>query len=88
MFFTGYASHVRIGLLTVQVNSAYSRVIANTPYAVVFGREPKTAPLFGRGALVDEIDVIEGDSYSTAYDQSDTELEVISSVLIFLYLIS
>ena len=61
------------------MNSNHSTVINAAPYKVVFGREPKGPPLFGRDGLVledDEPDEHEH-SYSTAYDLDESNPEVI-----------
>ena len=62
------------------MNSNYSTVINTSPYKVVFGREPKRPPLFGREGLVledGEADENENDhSYPTAYDPDESGREV------------
>ena len=64
------------GCITDQVNTSHSTVIDSTPYEVVYGRQPKLTPLFGREGLVVEDGAPDqhDHSYSTAYDQSDTEV--------------
>ena len=47
----------------------------SSPYEVVYGRKPKSPPLFGReGLVVEDGEADENDhSYSTAYDTEDLD---------------
>ena len=65
-------------ILSDQVNSNYSTVTNAAPYKLVFGREPRGPPVFGReGLVIESVEPAEQDpSFSTAYDLDDSYQEV------------
>ena len=71
--------------IIVQVHSSHYSVINQTPYGVVFGREPKPPPKFGRKNLVKEDSHADQTdrSFATAYSDSvghQSRTEVINTL--------
>ena len=66
---TVFPWHLRLPIIQFQVNSSHSSVINQTPYGVVFGRQPNPPPFFGRETLVmeDRHEDQTDHSFSTAY---------------------